>query len=62
MDDRPSQVRFGQPDWGPPTDFVCEDDVRNALASGRKIVIDKKTIITPAGRDAADGKDLFISG
>lgn len=62
VDDRPSQVRFGQPDWGPPTDFVCEDDVRNALASGRKIVIDKKTIITPAGRDAADGKDLFISG
>src|SRR6188768_743279 len=31
-----------------PLDFVCEDDARQALRQGRKLVIGEKTIVTPA--------------
>ncbi len=42
---------------GDVVEFVCEDDVREALKAGRKIVIDERTIITPAARDlGGDGK------
>ncbi len=34
-----------------PLDFVCEDDVRQALRQGRKLVIGERTIVTPAARD-----------
>src|SRR3972149_3234909 len=33
-----------------PVDFVCEDDVRAALAAGRKIRIGERAIVTPAAR------------
>jgi hypothetical protein len=40
--------------------FVCEDDVRTAILANTKIVIGKKTIITPSARDLADAGDVFI--
>lgn len=44
----------------PAVDFVCEDDVREALRHNRKITVHAKTIITPSARDAASGKNVFI--
>jgi acetaldehyde dehydrogenase (acetylating) len=35
-------------------DFVCEEDVRNAMQAGRKLVISERAIITPAARDLAE--------
>jgi acetaldehyde dehydrogenase (acetylating) len=40
--------------------FVCEADVRSALGSGRPIRIDRRTIVTPAARDVAAGRDILI--
>ena len=45
---------------GPPRDFVCEDDVRQALRSGSKIVVSSRTIITPSALDAAEGRKIFV--
>jgi acetaldehyde dehydrogenase (acetylating) len=42
-----------------PTDFVCEDDVRQAVRQGRKIVIGDHTIITPAARDLGESQHVF---
>jgi hypothetical protein len=38
---------------GKPVDFVCEDDVRQAMREGRTILIHERTIVTPSARDAA---------
>ena len=43
-----------------PADFVCEDDVRQAVRQGRKITIGEKTIVTPAARDLGEQHRLFI--
>lgn len=43
-----------------PADFVCEDDVRSAVKEGKKIVVNDKTIITPAGRDAGESAKVFV--
>jgi acetaldehyde dehydrogenase (acetylating) len=43
-----------------PAAFVCEDDVRAAMKAGRKVVIDEKTIVTPAARDLGDAQKLFV--
>ncbi|HKV40863.1 MAG TPA: aldehyde dehydrogenase family protein [Blastocatellia bacterium] len=40
-------------------DFVCEDDVKRALAEGHKIFINNKTIITPAARDLGEPREVF---
>ena len=40
-------------------DFVCEDDVKRAIASREKININSKTIITPAARELAEERDVF---
>ena len=45
---------------GPPAEFVCEEDVRQALRAGRKIVLDSRTIVTPAARDLGEEKRVFI--
>src|SRR5207237_3636490 len=37
-----------------PAAFVCEDDVRAAMKAGRKVLIDDKTIVTPAARDLGE--------
>jgi hypothetical protein len=41
-------------------DFVCEDDVRQAIRQGRKIVIGERSIVTPAARDLAEEHRVFI--
>ena len=40
-------------------DFVCEEDVKRAIASREKIYINGKTIVTPAARDLAEERDVF---
>jgi hypothetical protein len=42
------------------TDFVCEDDVRKAVAQSKKIFIGPKTIVTPSARDLAGQHDILI--
>ena len=42
-----------------PVEFVCEDDVRQAIEGTRSIVIDHKTIVTPAARDLAEQHHVF---
>ena len=42
-------------------DFVSEDDVRQAVASGEKIYISKKTILTPSARDLGEEKEVFAT-
>src|SRR5918993_587163 len=43
-----------------PAEFVCEDDVRQALRAGLKIVLDSRTIVTPAARDLGEEKRVFV--
>ena len=40
--------------------FVCEDDVRAAIHSHSRIVVGKKTIVTPSARDLAEANDVFV--
>jgi acetaldehyde dehydrogenase (acetylating) len=42
-----------------PLDFVCEDDVRAALAAGRRLLISERAIVTPAARDLAEEHRVF---
>jgi acetaldehyde dehydrogenase (acetylating) len=43
-----------------PVGFVCEDDVRAAIQANSKIVVGKKTIITPSARELAEAGDVFV--
>lgn len=43
-----------------PADFVCEDDVRQAMRSGRRISVGERTIVTPAARDLAEQHRIFV--
>ncbi len=40
-------------------EFVCEEDVRQAVKTGVKIYINAKTIVTPAARELGDTRDVF---
>jgi acetaldehyde dehydrogenase (acetylating) len=40
-------------------DFVCEEDVRRAMAAREKIRVNSRTIITPAARDLGEDNDVF---
>jgi acetaldehyde dehydrogenase (acetylating) len=42
-----------------PLDFVCEEDVRQALKAGRKLVIAERAIVTPAARDLGEQHRVF---
>ncbi|MBI4850797.1 MAG: aldehyde dehydrogenase family protein [Acidobacteria bacterium] len=42
-----------------PQDFVCEDDVKQALRENKKIYISKKTILTPSARDLGEANEIF---
>jgi acetaldehyde dehydrogenase (acetylating) len=44
---------------GPVYDFVCEEDVKRAIAAREKIRINGKTIITPAARELGEERDIF---
>lgn len=41
-------------------EFVCEEDVRDAVSRSRTIVVDEKTIVTPAARELADRHRVFV--
>jgi acetaldehyde dehydrogenase (acetylating) len=43
-----------------PVDFVCEDDVRQAIRAGRKVLVGEKTIVTPAARDLGESEQVFV--
>jgi len=43
-----------------PEQFVCEDDVRQAVREGRKLLVSEKTIVTPAARDAGEAAKVFV--
>lgn len=45
-----------------PVGFVCEDDVRSAIQANAKIIVGKKTIITPSARDLGEANDVFVVG
>ena len=42
-----------------PLEFVCEEDVRHALRSGRKLLIAERAIVTPAARDLGEEHRIF---
>ncbi|MEO8071460.1 MAG: hypothetical protein ABI652_08655, partial [Acidobacteriota bacterium] len=43
-----------------PVEFVCEDDVRQAMKAGQKIVVGERTIVTPSARDMANANSVFV--
>ena len=43
-----------------PVDFVCEDDVRQAVENGCRIAVNDRTIITPAARDLGERHGIFL--
>ena len=40
-------------------EFVCEDDVRQALRAGTRILIGERTIVTPSARDLGESQNVF---
>jgi hypothetical protein len=40
--------------------FVCEDDVRQAVKEGKKLLIGERTIVTPSARDAGEAAKIFV--
>jgi acetaldehyde dehydrogenase (acetylating) len=40
--------------------FVCEDDVKDAMRAGRKILVGERTIITPSARDLGEARRIFV--
>ncbi len=53
------QARASSPPSGPPVEFVCEDDVRQAIRAGTKILVGDKTIVTPAARDLGEAEKVL---
>lgn len=43
-----------------PVDFVCEDDVRQAIRQGRLIVVAARAIVTPAARELGEAHRIFV--
>jgi hypothetical protein len=41
-------------------DFVCEQDVRDAIREKRKIYIGPRTIVTALARDLAGPSDILV--
>jgi acetaldehyde dehydrogenase (acetylating) len=42
-----------------PLEFVCEEDVRLAIQTGRKLLVAERAIVTPAARDLAEEHHIF---
>jgi hypothetical protein len=42
------------------SDFVCEEDVRRAMAQSKKIYIGPGSIVTPSARDLAHRDDTLV--
>ena len=45
---------------GEPAEFVCEDDVRQAVRDARSIMIAEHTILTPSARDLGEQHRVFV--
>lgn len=62
--ERYEQIEQGNGDAAePPADpvgFVCEDDVRAASRTNRRIPVNARTIITPSARDLGTELDVFL--
>ena len=43
-----------------PVTFVCEEDVRMARRDGRTILVNERTIVTPAARDLGEEHKVFV--
>jgi acetaldehyde dehydrogenase (acetylating) len=43
-----------------PAGFICEEDVREAIKAGRKLLVGDKTIVTPAARDLGESHRVFV--
>jgi acetaldehyde dehydrogenase (acetylating) len=43
-----------------PAEFVCEEDVRQALRASRRILLGDRSIVTPAARDLGEQHQVFI--
>ena len=43
-----------------PAEFICEEDVRDAVKANRKLVVGERTIVTPAARELGDEKKVFV--
>jgi hypothetical protein len=56
----PASQKLAPPPTEKPAEFVCEDDVKQAMKQGRKITIGERTIVTPAARDLGEQHRLFI--
>src|SRR3954466_3682774 len=52
-------VRPGSDPGQTPLDFVCEEDVRRAIQTGRKLVVSERAIVTPAARDLGETNRVF---
>jgi len=64
LPERPAEARREAPPASPqppprPVDFVCEADVRAAIAEKRKITVGPGTIVTPSARDLAGAADVL---
>jgi len=59
----PDRAESSSPATPPPleiADFVCEDDVRQAIAQSKKIYIGPGSIVTPSARDLALRNDTLV--
>jgi len=52
-------VRPGSDPGLTPMDFVCEEDVRLAIKTGKKLVVSERAIVTPSARDLGDANRVF---
>jgi acetaldehyde dehydrogenase (acetylating) len=43
-----------------PRDFICEDDVREALKTGKRLLIGDRTIVTPSARELGEPNKVFV--
>ena len=43
-----------------PAAFICEDDVREAIKAGKKLLVGEKTIVTPSARDLGESQKVFV--
>jgi hypothetical protein len=43
-----------------PEAFICEEDVRQAVKNGQRLLIGERTIVTPAARDAGEAAGVFL--
>jgi acetaldehyde dehydrogenase (acetylating) len=66
---RPSEVQrldeLAGPQLAPvpadnPRDFICEDDVRAALKSGKTLLVGDRTIVTPSARELGESNKVFV--